>query len=63
VSASGAEAPFASGSWEILPRPRVVTPAYYYNFVEFVFIPLKKEPSNYSKYSAFASSAFLHLIF
>jgi len=27
------------------------------------FIPLKKEPSNYSKYSAFASSAFLHLFF
>jgi len=25
------------------------------------FIPLKKEPSNYSKYSVFASSAFLHL--
>jgi len=27
------------------------------------FIPLKKEPSNYSKCSAFASSALLHLFF
>jgi len=27
------------------------------------FIPLKKEPSNYSKYSAFASFALLHLFF
>jgi len=27
------------------------------------FIPLKKEPSNYSKYSAFASFAFLHQFF
>jgi len=47
------------------PDPRFVTPAYYYNFVEFVsnakciIIPLKKETSNYSKCSAFASSALL----
>jgi len=27
------------------------------------FIPLKKEPSNYSKCSAFASFALLHLFF
>jgi len=27
------------------------------------FIPLKKEPSNYNKCSAFASSALLHLSF
>jgi len=27
------------------------------------FIPLKKEPSNYSKYSIFAFSALLHLFF
>jgi len=27
------------------------------------FISLKKEPSNYSKYSAFASSALMHLLF
>jgi len=27
------------------------------------FIPLKKKPSNYSKCSAFASSALLHLYF
>jgi len=27
------------------------------------YIPLKNEPSNYSKYSAFASSALLHLFF
>jgi len=27
------------------------------------FIPLKKEPSNYSKYTAFASFALLHVFF
>jgi len=27
------------------------------------FIPLKKEPSKYSKFSAFASSALFHLLF
>jgi len=46
--------PEAGGS---APDPRAVTPAYYYNIVEFDFsakshfIPLNKEPSNYSKYS------------
>jgi len=48
--------------------PRFVTPAYYYNIVEsfsakcILFIS-KKEPSNYSKCFAFASSALLHLYF
>jgi len=31
--------------------------------VFYDFIPLKKEPSNYSKCSAFASSSLLHLFF
>jgi len=58
VSASGAP-----------PLNARLIPAYYYNFVEFVFsakctvIPLTKEPSNYCKCSTFASSALLHLIF
>jgi len=48
--------------------PRVVTPAYYYNFVEFVssvkcILFRSKKTSNYRKYSAFASSALLHLFF
>jgi len=39
ASASGApEPPFASGGWGSAPDPRVVTPAFYYNFVEFVSI-------------------------
>jgi len=72
VSAAGAPPPNprlppAAGS--SAPNPRVVTPTYYYNFVEFIFswkmrfIPLKKETSNYSKCSAFASFALFHLFF
>jgi len=51
------------------PRPRVITPACYYNLVEFVsnakmrFITLKKEQNNYSKCSAFAFSELLPLFF
>jgi len=50
------------------PDSRFVTPAYYYNFVEFVCIAkctllFKQEPSNSSICSAFASSALLHLFF
>jgi len=37
VGGSAPEPPFASGGWELRPPdPRVVTPAYYYNFVELV---------------------------
>jgi len=50
---------------------RVVTFDYYYNFClssifalnTFYAIILKKEQINYSKFSAFASSARLHLLF
>jgi len=46
---------------------RVVTPAYYYNFVEFVssakcvLYSKHTKQNSYSKCSAFASSALLHL--
>jgi len=62
---------FFSASWAGVPPPdpRIVTSAYYYNFVEFVsstkciLLRLKKETNNYSKYSAFAFFALLHLFF
>jgi len=48
------------------PGPCVVTPAYYYNSVEFVFsakciLFRSKRTSNYSKCSAYASFALLYL--
>jgi len=49
--------------------PRVNTPAYYYNFFEFVFsakcvlVLSEKEQNKYSRCSAFASSALLHIFF
>jgi len=60
---------FASGGWGLRPRPRIITPVYYYNFVEFIpsdksdFYPLQKKQNNYSKCSAFASSILFHLFF
>jgi len=51
------------------PRPQVVTPAYCYNFVEYFssakcgLLSLEKEKNNYSKCSAFAFFALLHLFF
>jgi len=69
VGGSAHETPFASGGWDLPPDPHVVTPAYYYNFVEIVssakmrFITLLKDQNNYSIRSAFASSALMHLFF
>jgi len=42
-------------------NPSVVTPAYYYNFVEFVsgaacYFPLKKEQNKYSKFKTAQNS-------
>jgi len=38
VEGSAPEPPFASGGWGLRPQtPRVVTLAYYYNFVKFHF--------------------------
>jgi len=72
VSASGAPPPnpVYLRRLEAPPSdPRVVTSAYYYNFIEFlssakcVLFRSKKNKYNYSKYSAFASFALLHLFF
>jgi len=55
VSTSGAPPPnprLPPAAWASLPDPRVITPAYYYSFVEFIsstkmrFIPLVKETKN-----------------
>jgi len=73
ASASGAQPP----NPRLLPAAlcsasdtRVVTPAYYYNFTEFVSsakcilrITFKEEKNSCKKWSAFAFSAFLHLFF
>jgi len=54
VGGPASEPPFSSGGSS--PDPRVVSPAYHYNFVQFV-------SSAKCVFSAFASSALLHLFF
>jgi len=60
---SAPEPPFVSGGGGSAPRSRDFTPAYYYNFVEYVFsikcvsLLFKKEQNNPSKSSGFVSSA------
>jgi len=64
VGGSAPESPFAFGGWGLRsppPDPRVVTPAYYYNFVKF--ISNTKFGLLPSKRTNFASSKFLQLFF